>query len=185
MDAPSSPLALPGLKALGVTCLVALGLGYTMLFAKPIPFAESVQAGQRVLDILWRVSWIKQLTGFTVLGLALISVLLSARKRLKRFSWGEFGNWRAFHAILGTVALAALISHTGFRLGQNFNAILMANFLALALIGAGAGAVTAFERRLSARAARQLRRVWTGAHIALAFPLPALVIVHVVMAYYF
>jgi len=46
--------------------------------------------------------------------------------------------------------IVALVTHTGFRLGQNLNFILMANFLALALAGALAGAVTALERRLKA-----------------------------------
>jgi nitrite reductase (NADH) large subunit len=139
----------------------------------------------RKLDVLWRDSFWKQATGFTLLGLALISLLMSLRKRIKRFAWGEFGHWRAVHAVLGTITLLALVSHTGFRLGHNFNLILMTNFLALAGVGALAGAVTSLERRLQPVAAKRLRAFWTGAHIALVWPLPVLVMFHVLMAYYF
>jgi len=185
VDAPVSLVRQSGLKTLAVACLIAFALALTILFAQPIPFADSVQGGLRNLDVLWRDSFWKQATGFTLLGLALISLLMSLRKRIKRFAWGEFGHWRAVHAVLGTITLLALVSHTGFRLGHNFNLILMTNFLALAGVGALAGAVTTLERRLQPVAAKRLRAFWTGAHIALVWPLPVLVVFHVLMAYYF
>jgi nitrite reductase (NADH) large subunit len=81
--------------------------------------------------------------------------------------------------------LVALVTHTGFRLGQNLNFILMTNFLALALVGALAGGVNALEARLAGPSARRVRAVWTGAHIALVWPLPVLIAVHVIAAYWF
>jgi len=170
---------------LGFACLIAALLGVGIFAASPIAFAESVQLGLRKLDLLWRSSVLKQATGFVLLGLALVSLLLSLRKRFKRFTWGEFGHWRAVHAVLGMITLVVLVSHTGFRLGANLNYVLMLNFLTLALVGALAGAVTALERRLSPQAGKRLRSFWTGAHIAMAWPLPVLVIMHIVMAYYF
>jgi nitrite reductase (NADH) large subunit len=185
VDAPISLVRQSGLKTLAVACVLAFALALTILLAQPIPFADSVQAGLRKLDVLWRDAFWKQATGFTLLGLALISLLMSLRKRIKRFTWGEFGHWRAVHAVLGAITLLALVSHTGFRLGHNFNLILMTNFLALAGVGALAGAVTALERRLQPVAAKRLRAFWTGTHIALVWPLPVLVVFHVLMAYYF
>ena len=185
LGAPALLTPVAGLKLLAAACALALALGLTIFLMAPIPFAQSVQAGLRQLDFLWRESFWKQATGFTLVGLALISLLLSLRKRIRRFSWGEFGHWRAFHAALGTLTLVVLVSHTGFRLGHNFNFVLMANFLVLALVGALAGAVTTLERRLSPLAAKRLRAFWTGAHIAMAWPLPVLVVVHILMAYYF
>jgi nitrite reductase (NADH) large subunit len=182
---PAQAVRVAGLKPLAIAAVVAIALVLAILFATPVPFANSVQLGLRKLDALWRETFWKQTTGFTLLGLALISLLLSLRKRIKRFTWGEFGHWRAVHAALGTVTLVVLVSHTGFRLGHNFNFVLMTNFLALALVGALTGGVTALERRLSGRAAKRLRSFWTGAHVAMAWPLPALVFVHVLMAYYF
>ena len=185
LDAPISLARVPGLRIVAAASFVAMLLALSILFASPIPFAESVQADLRKLDALWRDGFWKRWTGFTIVGLALISLLLSLRKRFKRFAWGEFGHWRAVHASLGVLTLVALVSHTGFRLGHNFNFLLMTNFLALVLVGALAGAVTALERRLGARAARSLRSFWTATHIAMAWPLPVLVVVHVWMAYYF
>jgi nitrite reductase (NADH) large subunit len=83
------------------------------------------------------------------------------------------------------LTLVVLVSHTGFRLGQNLNFVLMTNFLAISLVGALAGGVTALERRLSGPAARRLRSVWTGAHVALTWPLPVLIAFHILAAYYF
>jgi nitrite reductase (NADH) large subunit len=180
---PAAPQA--GLKTLAFACACALVISLAIFFAAPIPFARSVQIGLRKFDVLWREDFWKQTTGFTLAGLALASLLLSLRKRVKRFTFGEFGHWRAIHATLGVLSLIALVSHTGFRLGQNLNFVLTTNFLALALVGALAGGVTAMERRLSAAGARRLRAFWTGAHIAMAWPLPALVLFHVLTAYYF
>lgn len=185
LGAPAWLTPVAGLKLLAVACGFALLLALTIFIAAPVPFAQSVQAGLRKLDFLWREETWKQVTGFTLVGLALVSLLLSLRKRVKRFNWGEFGHWRAVHAVLGTLTLLALVSHTGFRLGHNFNFVLMTDFLVLALVGALAGVVTALERRLTAQSAKRLRSFWTGTHIAMAWPLPVLVAVHVLTAYYF
>ncbi|HTL74564.1 MAG TPA: (2Fe-2S)-binding protein, partial [bacterium] len=185
LGAPARLTPVAGLKLLAAASGAALLLALMIFFAVPVPFAESVQAGLRKLDFLWREETWKKVTGFSLIGLALISLLLSLRKRVKKFSWGEFGHWRAVHAVLGTLTLLALVSHTGFRLGHNFNFVLMADFLVLALVGALAGVVTALERRLTAQSAKRLRSFWTGTHIAMAWPLPVLVAVHVLTAYYF
>jgi nitrite reductase (NADH) large subunit len=185
IGAPASLRFVPGLKTLGVAATCALALALVIASAHPIPFSATVQGGWRMLDALWREPVWKQASGFTILGLALISLVFSLRKRVKRFSFGEFGHWRAVHAVLGSLTLVALVSHTGFRLGQNFNFVLMLNFLALALVGGLAGLVTALERCLDAAAGKRLRAFWNGAHVAMAWPLPALVLIHVLMAYYF
>jgi nitrite reductase (NADH) large subunit len=185
VDAPASLVRQSGLKTLAVACAIAFAVVLTIFFAQPIAFAESVQSGLRKLDVLWRESFWKQTSGFTLLGLALASLLLSLRKRIKRFTFGEFGHWRAAHAALGALTLVVLVSHTGFRLGHNFNFVLMSNFLALALVGALAGAVAVLERRLEPASAKRLRAFWTGTHIAMAWPLPVLILFHVLMAYYF
>ncbi|HEX5221052.1 MAG TPA: FAD-dependent oxidoreductase [Verrucomicrobiae bacterium] len=185
VDAPAASVRQSGLKTLAVACAAALVLALAIFWMPPIAFADSVQSGWHKIDVLWRESVWKQTTGFTLVGLALVSLLLSLRKRIKRFTFGEFGHWRAVHATLGLLTLVVLVSHTGFRLGQNFNFVLMTNFLALALVGALAGGVTVLERRLQPAAAKRLRAFWTGTHIAMAWPLPVLILFHVLMAYYF
>lgn len=185
LDAPAQLTRVAGLKFLSVACVFTLVVAFVIFLAAPIPFAQSVQADLRKLDFLWREDFWKQATGYTLVGLALLSLSLPLRKRFKRFTWGEFGYWRAVHAGLGAFTLVALVAHTGFRMGYRFNFVLMLDFVALGLIGALAGGVTALERRLSARAAKRLRSFWTGAHVAMGWPLPALILFHVLLAYYF
>jgi nitrite reductase (NADH) large subunit len=60
----------------------------------------------------------------------------------------------------------------------------MLAFLAVIALGAVAGGVVALEHRLGARAAR-LRRGWTWAHLAVLWPVPALLGMHVLKSYYF
>ena len=185
VGAPAVTGALPGAKWLLAGAVLALVLTGGIALLPRLELADSVQGGWRP-DSLWRDSFNRKFTGFTLLGLAVVSLLLSARKRLARFSWGEVGTWRAVHAALGTLSLLALVTHTGFRLGQNLNLVLMLNFLALALLGALAAGVTALEHRLAGGpGARRIRALWTGAHVALAWPLPVLVGFHVLSAYYF
>ncbi|KAF0176384.1 MAG: nitrite reductase (NAD(P)H) large subunit [Limisphaerales bacterium] len=184
VGAPAVSRRQPGARALLVASGLALVLALVIGVAKPIPFADTVQF-TRAIEALWLNPLLKQITGFTLVGLALVSLLLSLRKRIARFSFGEVGSWRAFHAALGVLTLVAVIAHTGFRLGHNLNFVLMANFLALALVGALAGAVTALEARLAGPAARRLRALWTGAHLALLWPLPVLIVFHVLASFWF
>jgi nitrite reductase (NADH) large subunit len=173
-----------GTRALLVAAILGLIVGGVIAVAPPIPFAESVRQ-KLSFDLISNHRLFRQISGFTLVGLVLIGSLLSLRKRLPRFRWGSVGLWRAVHAALGTLALAALVTHTGFRFGHSLNFVLMTNFVALALLGALAGGVTALEARLPGPSARQLRAFWTGAHIALVWPLPVLVLFHVLVSYRF
>jgi nitrite reductase (NADH) large subunit len=184
-DAPGGFTSVPGLNLLAAACAITILLTTAMLWVPALPFADTVQSGWRGMDVLWRDSFWKQVSGFTLVGLTLASLLLSARKRIPQFRFGEFGNWRAVHAILGTISLVALVTHTGFRLGHNSNLVLMLDFLALAAMGSLAGVVTVLERRMNPAAAKRMRSLWTGVHIAMAWPLPVFIGLHVAIAYYF
>lgn len=125
------------------------------------------------------------MTGFTLVGVSLIGMALSLRKRIRRFSLGDFGHWRAVHGALGAETLMVLVTHTGLHLGANLNLLLMLNFLAVALTGALAGVVTALENRLQGVAAVWLRRSWTLLHILLVWPLPVLIFFHAFASYHY
>ena len=181
-SAPSAPVR--GGTLLLVASLVAVLGILAHLLLRPIPFAVSVLPGE-TLDRIWRDGFWKRVTGFTILGLSLLSLLLSLRKRVRLFTFGNFDGWRAVHGVLGATTIVALVTHTGFRLGHNLNFLLAANFLALALFGGLAGAVNTLERRLTGPGARRLRRAWTGAHILLTWPLAPLVAFHVIKVYYY
>jgi nitrite reductase (NADH) large subunit len=165
--------------ASGIAALVTLALA---LFVA-IPYAASVQTPWQ-WDFLWRESFWKQVSGFSVLGLTVLLLVMSLRKRIRRFTLGDFPLWRVAHVVLGALTLAGLAVHTGGRLGSNLNFLLMAAFLAAIAVGAAAGGLIAFEHRLGAGAMR-LRRsgIWT--HILIAWPIPVLLGFHVLKSYYF
>jgi nitrite reductase (NADH) large subunit len=147
--------------------------------ALAVPYSETVT---QTWDVIWRESAWKQASGFTVLGLSVVALLLSLRKRL--LSFGDFALWRVAHAIIAVLALAGLAAHTGGRLGTNVDLFLMSSFLGVIALGAVAGGVVALEHRLGARAVR-LRRAWTWAHLIVFWPVPVLLGVHVFKSYYF
>jgi nitrite reductase (NADH) large subunit len=167
------------LGASGFALPLALALALVVL----IPYAATVQLPWQ-WDVLWRDGFWKQVSGFTVLGLSALILVLSLRKRVRRFRLGDVPSWRIAHAVLGVLTLAGLAVHTGGRLGSNMNFALIASFLGLVAVGSAAGGVIALEHRLGAAGAR-LRRTWTWAHILLFWPIPTLLVLHVLKTYYF
>jgi nitrite reductase (NADH) large subunit len=162
---------------------VALALAVALVFFILLPYAPSVQVSWQ-WDVIWRDSYWKQVSGFSILSLSALLLILSPRKRIGRFTLGAFPVWRVMHAVLGALTLAALLVHTGGRLGSNLNFALNATFLGLVGLGAVAGGVIALEHRIGAAASR-LRRTWTWSHILLFWPIPMLLTLHVFKTYYF
>ncbi len=178
-----APPARPARGLLGLS-LLALALSGLVALLPAIAVRETVQGGFS-LDDLWTDGLYKQISGFTLLGLGLIGLLMSARKHLRWFRLGAFPHWRLVHVILGVLALAVLVLHSGLALGANLNQWLMLNVLALMALGALSGGFTAVERVLGGRTGSTLRRWWTWAHILVAWPLPVLLGFHVLTVYYF
>jgi nitrite reductase (NADH) large subunit len=149
-----------------------------------IPYNNSVQVSWR-WDVLWTSTLFKQISGFTLLGISVIVLILSLRKRIKWMQWGDFSLWRLFHALLGGAAIFVLLIHTGFRLGDNMNFILMMCFSGLILLGAILGSVIAMEHKLDAALVKQIRSLGTWLHILLFWPIPVLLGFHIFKTYYF
>jgi len=149
----------------------------------PLPIAQTVQTPV-AFDRLWADSLAKQMSGYTLLALALASIPLSLRKRWRRFTAGDFGWWRAIHVALGVLIVLVLILHTGLRLGVAINLWLMLSFLLLSGVGVLAATVIAAEKQ-PRRVSKAVRAVATTAHILLLWPLPALLGFHILMTYYF
>jgi nitrite reductase (NADH) large subunit len=135
------------------------------------------------LDRLWTDSTIKQVTGFTLLGLSAIVAFLSVRKRVRQRWLGDYRFWRIVHAIFGTLALAVLFLHTGFNLGNNLNQWLMLTFLTVAALGSLTGVVTAREHVTLAAGGTSRRAMFTWLHILAFWPMPVLLMLHVVTVY--
>jgi nitrite reductase (NADH) large subunit len=146
--------------------------------------ADSVQT-QGWFEKIWNDGFYKQVTGFTLLGLTLIGLLMSLRKRIKSEKLGQFAYWRVLHIALGALCVFVLMFHTGFHMGQNLNQLLIINFLGVLLLGATAGLVVSLSHRLSAAKAMKVRKFWSWTHIVVTWPLPALLITHILTVYYF
>ncbi len=177
------PVASRGLLAASGLALLAVIVTF---LAPPVEMAKSVESWWFKVDVFWRDRVTKQITGFSLAGLFFAGVLFSLRKRLPWFRIGHFARWRFFHAAFGLTALIVLFFHTGFRFGHNLNFWLMLTFVLLNLLGAGAGiiaAVESFGTSSAALRARQLRPFFTWAHIVLFWPLPVLLLFHILSVY--
>lgn len=164
--------------------IAALLFGLLMLIAPAIPFADTVQLSW-AWDELWLVSLYKQISGFTVLGLTVLGLLLTFRKRWKRIGFGDFDIWRVLHVLLGLTALIGLYVHTGGRLGSQLNYLLMMSFTGLILAGGIAALMIAQEHRLPPRLVRRWRANSIWIHILLFWPVPVLLGFHILKTYYF
>lgn len=164
--------------------LTAVLLAFLLFLTPEAKVADSVQTNNW-FEAIWNDKFWKQVTGFTLLGLTIIGLLMSLRKRLKWAWMGQFSYWRVLHTLLGVCCAAILIFHTGFNLGSNLNQYLMVNFLSVVLLGAFAGAVVSMSHKLAPARAQSVRKVWTWLHILVTWPLPALLGVHILTVYYF
>lgn len=164
--------------------LVALVLVGLVLLLPEAEVAGSVQAN-RWFENIWNNKLWKQVTGFTLLGMAALGMLMSLRKRL-RWQWlGQFAYWRLLHIGLGVICAVLLVFHTGFHLGANFNRMLMLDFLCVLVLGAGASGIVALCHKMSPARARLVRKFTTWVHILVTWPLPALLGIHILSVYYF
>lgn len=175
-------------RLLALSSAAALCCGLITCAVPPPGFAATVQGGGHQLDMLWREGLLKQITGFTLVGLSVLGMLLSLRKRTRWFKLGSFHGARALHTTLGLGAVLALWAHTGLRFGSNLNFALMSVFSALCVVGATTGVLAFAEGRDHSGwtdRARVLRGRFSRLHVWLLWPLPVLLIFHVLSVYYF
>jgi nitrite reductase (NADH) large subunit len=176
--------AVRGYRVLIFSAVVALLVSLAFLLSPPVPFATSADVPWQ-WDKLWRSSLFKQISGYSVLGLSVLLLSLSLRKRWRRITFFDFPIWRVLHVALGVLGLLALFAHTGLRLGHNLNLYLMLSFVGLIGIGTVTAGVIALEHRLDTTLARRLRETSLWMHILLFWPLPVLLGFHIIKTYYF
>lgn len=174
----------------------SLTLSLSMLaaiLAVALLFVPALQVGESVTDpapfeFIWNDKTNKQITGFTLLGMSLVGLLMSLRKRIKNGfmqKLGQYAWWRFSHIFLGASCAGLLYLHTGLHLGENLNFYLMINFIGVLLLGAMVGFVVSLGHVVSAPNSRKLRSFWNWAHTLVVWPLPALLIMHIISVYYF
>ena len=153
------------------------------LLAPRIPVPD--RFGPTVLERLWFDDVWKQWSGYTLLACSVAGLAAALLPKLRPVArWSGYNGWRLAHAGLGLCCPLLLFAHTGFRLGSDFNAMLMGAYAAMLICGAlaGASAYGASWLRKTGMSAR-MRVVPIRLHIAVLCPLPALVIVHVLTVY--
>ena len=182
-----SKSAIASLKAAN-TLLSGSGLMLLLvvLFATfgPIGYQTSVQASPN-FEFLWTQNTWKQLSGYSAAAIMLAGMGLSLRKRWRRIKWGHFAWWRLYHAGAALLAIGLLFAHTGFNLGQAFNHWFLLAVLATMLSGALAGIFTVLENRRPHVFCHRAKTWINRLHLIIAWPLPALIAIHLLSAYYF
>ena len=182
-DAGALP-AVRGWRALVGLGAVALLLALAYLLTA-IPFPDTAELAWR-WDVIWRDSVWKQATGYTALGAMALLAVIGLRKRWPRLAalW-DFAGWRVVHGLLGALLVAVMWVHTGGRLGVRLDALMSAMAVLAILSGAAIALVVSRQQDLPPARVRRLQRGATWVHILALWPLPVLLGVHILKAYYF
>ena len=186
-DAPPAPVAFS--KVLLGFSAVAVALAIIPLLFGYVPLPTSFNADDlRVWA--WRDNIVKQWSGFILLGIILCAMVIGLRKRIRFFDrLGGYDIWRMVHIGIGLVAVLGFFAHTGFRIGANWNFALGIVFLATLIMGAVSGLATGGDHALRAQgigsARKPARRLPTWLHILAIWPLPVLLLFHVLTVYAF
>ncbi len=167
----------------GIAALIAL----LSLLAPRIPLSETFSKDE-LFRSLWFDSLWKQYSGYTLLGLTTLAALIGLRKRISFLSkLGGYDFWRITHLGIGLITALVLVWHTGFRIGSNLNLVLMLSFLTVLVFGAIAGLATGKEHDLAEKglstATKPARRLPLWVHIIGLWPLPILILFHVLVVY--
>lgn len=165
--------------------LALLALGLIIGFQFTATWLPPENYNPNSLSTWWTDSFKRQITGFVLLGLTVISLLVSARKRLPWFKWVSFSSWRVVHVVLTTLVLAGVFFHTGVSDYQGINAWLITCFWIAAIAGV---LITLLSKQENVRPGMTVRRAKQSAimlHILSIWPLPVLLAFHILSVYWF
>jgi len=182
LGAPSAPTTGSGLAWVSWLTLIFAAL---LCVAPPLPVSPSAQTRWHQIEILWRNSFWHQFTGYTLLGLMTLGMLLPLRKRIAWFQLKSVATWRWVHGLLGLITVMGLSLHTGWRLGSGVNRALAVTFLIACVLGAAAGLAFDWADRRATPANAQIRRGIAYGHLVLTWPLPILLVFHIWSVYFF
>ena len=158
-----------------------------------------------------RTDLYKQTTGFMALAFVLFEMILTLRKRGRRWRIaipGSMWMWRSLHIFLGVGLIAMILIHTWGATGSNYNAIFLWVFFGVslsALVGVVAetgilespykyfrlvpfqlGSLTKVMPQVSkGPLIRGLRLFWLSTHIILVCIFIVMLGFHIFLAYYF
>lgn len=163
------------LLTLLILTLAALGLS--------TPLADSWQSMYRNLDVLWRDSVVRQITGYLLFAAIIFSAWWGMRRRSKRLTNAPSKLTLKGHAFIAATAVVIWFAHTGGRMGYELNFWLFLSFAAVLIVGAASATlwILAAKKDKARVALPWLRQL----HWLALFPLPALLLFHIIKTYYF
>ncbi len=179
----TKPIKIKGVSPIFFMSIIAAIASVFFILFPGIPPVTSVQTAS--WQFLWTDNYWKQVTGFSLMGVVAIGLVMSLRKRMRWHFLGDFSSWRVVHSALGVIALFVLLMHTGAHLGENLNKWLMINFLIISAVGGLAGFSLYLASKTTIASIDVLKKSWFWIHVLVVWPLPALLTIHIVSVYYF
>lgn len=176
-------LSLPSQKRLALWGgLVALLIAAFFLLP---PLNVSSNYKPQGLDKWWTETFYRQISGFTMLGLMTLGLLVALRKRLRWFRWLKFDRWRWLHVLLSSLCIGILFVHTGLGDVQGLNFYLLISFMAAGIFGVGTTLMTHLETAKPGITNKTFKRWFTTAHLISFWPFPVLLAFHILTVYWF
>lgn len=161
----------------------ATAAGLLTLALPRIPIPD--RFGATIFERLWSHEVWQRWSGYALLAFSVVGLLALLSARIKAIARAGGAHWwRLAHIGFGASCLLLLFVHTGFRLGVRLNAALMASYLAVLLLGGLTGIVSYGAQPLRKLGATpKLRRQLLRLHWLAVLPLPALIVVHILVVY--
>lgn len=176
-----------GQKLFGSSLIISLIILLIYLIIPSIEYSNSVQSKlYNSLEVLWRDSFYKQLTGYSMLALTVLSLSLSLRKRVRKIMWFDFQYWRSGHILLISLVFVLIPLHTGLRMGNNLNFMLMMSYTITSLTGLLTGWAVwmdSFPQSKFYGFSRKHKRNIIWLHLVCFWPLPSLLAFHILKFY--
>ena len=176
--------SIKGANFLWLFSLLSIIILGVIIFSEPFPINDTVQ-GDRSLENLISDKILKQITGFTIIGITVLSLVLSLRKRVNKFKLGRFSYWRLFHLFLGVLIVSGLFIHTGFSFGNNLNNYLVIIFSLVAVLGILSMIFKLIQNKSPSSSLFVLQDKFNWLHIFISTLLPGFVLTHIISGYYF
>lgn len=185
--APAAPKVAAPERGLRVLLVASFAAVVIVVMTVAWPTAGASQSVHEISPLapLWTDSTWKQVSGYALVGLCVLSLLFSARKRLPWFTFSDVPIWRMIHGVIGALALVMLALHSGLHLGSHLILVLSLNFLAAIVLGSLAGAVTYLSTGWGPLTARDRRLASARVHLLVCWPLPILIVLHVIQTYFY
>lgn len=147
----------------------------------------------------------KTITGFICLAFFILEMMLTVRKRGRRWKVKLPGTtlfWRSLHIFLGVGFIGITLVHTVGSLGSTFNQVFLAVFIVLSLtamfgVALETRLVGISQRKIAlvpsidaltfskGQLIRNLRSIWLNVHIVLVSAFAAMLSIHIFLAFFY